>query len=119
MQEVTIREGENNTTIANVHGIFGPRQRIFKMDVATFRRNWKLLNEGKLIQEAFPEFSPADREFLISGANEDDWAEMFGDEDEDEDEDIDLSDDDLKDLKEQADFWGMDSLSEDEQAALE
>jgi len=34
--------------------------------------------EGSLIQDAFPELSSGDREFLISGYSAEGWAKTFG-----------------------------------------
>lgn len=33
---------------------------------------------GTLIQNAMPQLSPEDREFLISGITEEEWADVFG-----------------------------------------
>lgn len=40
---------------------------------------------GALIQDAFPTLSPSEREFLKTGMTDDEWADMFP-EDEDEDD---------------------------------
>lgn len=42
---------------------------------------------GGLIQEVFPELSPDDREFLMTGITPREWEEVFGDEDEDLEDD--------------------------------
>jgi hypothetical protein len=39
---------------------------------------------GTLIQNAFPDLSDADREFIITGVTGEEWIEMFGDISEDE-----------------------------------
>ena len=36
---------------------------------------------GTLIQDAFPNLSPAEREFIKTGIAPDDWAELFGEPD--------------------------------------
>ena len=33
---------------------------------------------GALIQEAFPELTPDEREFIISGITKEEWNELFG-----------------------------------------
>lgn len=38
---------------------------------------------GALAQNAFPNLSRSDREFIITGITSDEWDEMFADEDED------------------------------------
>lgn len=39
---------------------------------------WALWRNGKLIQDAFPEFSDSEREFLVSGLDENEWRRIFG-----------------------------------------
>ena len=34
-------------------------------------------NEGVLVQNAFPDLSDSDREFIITGITADEWIEMF------------------------------------------
>ena len=41
---------------------------------------------GAMIQDAFPNLSAGDREFIMTGVTDEEWDEAFG-EDEDEDED--------------------------------
>lgn len=43
----------------------------------------KAWNEGMLIQDAFPELSADDREFLISGVCPECWNKIFNEEDND------------------------------------
>ena len=47
-------------------------------------QTWKFspTGEGKHIQEVFPELSPDDREFLISGITPEEWTEAFGEDEE-------------------------------------
>ena len=33
---------------------------------------------GELIQNAFPNLTPAEREFIITGITEDEWKDIFG-----------------------------------------
>jgi hypothetical protein len=39
--------------------------------------------EGVLIQNAFPNLTPSEREFLMTGITEDEWKDIFGGFDED------------------------------------
>lgn len=39
-------------------------------------------NQGACVQDAFPNLSPGDREFIISGTSPEGWKQMFGDKDE-------------------------------------
>ena len=34
--------------------------------------------EGELIQKAFPNLTPAEREFIMTGITEDEWKDIFG-----------------------------------------
>lgn len=47
----------------------------------------RLWQEGIHIQDAMPEVSAEDREFLISGTSPEGWKQMFGDDPEEENED--------------------------------
>ena len=38
---------------------------------------------GALIQDAMPQLSVSDREFLINGVTDEEWRQVFGEEDED------------------------------------
>lgn len=40
-------------------------------------------NSGKLLQDAFPHLSPADREFFKSGATDEEWQAAFPEDEED------------------------------------
>ena len=42
---------------------------------------WK---NGALIQDAMPNLSAADREFIMTGVTDEEWSEEFGDEEDDE-----------------------------------
>jgi hypothetical protein len=39
-------------------------------------------NEGALVQDAFPNLTPGEREFIITGITEEEWAEFMGIEEE-------------------------------------
>ena len=42
--------------------------------------SWKM---GTLIQDAMPQLSAADREFVVNGITDAEWRQVFGEEDED------------------------------------
>ena len=44
-------------------------------------REW--MYGGETIQAAFPDLSPEDREFLLTGSTPSEWDDLFGDEEED------------------------------------
>ena len=41
------------------------------------------LEAGELIQNVFPDLSPDDREFLMTGVTAEEWAEFVGDDEDD------------------------------------
>jgi len=41
-----------------------------------------LFERGALIQDAFPNLSPAEREFILTGITDEEWTTTFGDDDE-------------------------------------
>lgn len=43
---------------------------------------WEAWKKGMSLQEAAPNLSPDDREFIISGSTSEDWDATFGEEDE-------------------------------------
>lgn len=43
-------------------------------------------HERRLVQDIFPDLSPAEREFLLTGYTQEDWDAMFAEDDEEEDE---------------------------------
>ncbi len=43
--------------------------------------NWILGNDTWRIQDAFPDLSDDQREFILTGLTSDDWDEIFGDDD--------------------------------------
>lgn len=49
----------------------------------------RMYERGALAQEAFPNLSRDDREFLISGASPEGWAKMFSGDDGDDEDDLD------------------------------
>jgi hypothetical protein len=48
------------------------------------------LEDGTLIQDAFPHLTPQEREFLLSGCTQEEWDKMFPAEEEEEEEEGDL-----------------------------
>lgn len=44
--------------------------------------SWYFWMNGKFIQEAFPNLSPDEREFLMTGITSEEWSELFTDEEE-------------------------------------
>jgi hypothetical protein len=46
--------------------------------------NWQ---NGMLIQEAFPHLSPGDREFILTGSTNEEWDDLFSDDEDPEDPD--------------------------------
>ena len=51
--------------------------RVMDISFAEFGLSYALWKNGSLIQNAFPSIPKIDREFLMSGSEEDEWEEMF------------------------------------------
>lgn len=56
------------------------------MDLPITLEQYKKWRNGEHIQVAMPQLTPAQREFILSGATEDDWEQMFPEEEEDDDD---------------------------------
>jgi hypothetical protein len=90
MLKLSARPNALNQTLIVANGLFGVRTKTLDMNFEEFMDKWNNYSIGKvtLIQDAFPNLSPSDREFLISGADENDWTNMFGKDEADEDSDV-------------------------------
>ena len=79
VKDVNIKPIDCNMCQVDLINIMGERRaRIFNMNPFTFKvcyNQWKY--EGKLIQDAFPMFSPIEREFLVTGVLQEDWDDIF------------------------------------------
>ena len=56
--------------------------------VTVSRDGYYAWRQGRLIQDALPNVSKEDREFLISGTSPEGWREMFGSDESEDDEDM-------------------------------
>ena len=54
-----------------------------KRDLDITEEQVEAWQNGALIQDAMPQLSVADREFLINGVTDEEWRQTFGEEDED------------------------------------
>jgi hypothetical protein len=61
-------------------------RKINAMDLDITPRQLFAWKSGTLAQDAFPNLSPDEREFVISGLTADDWNALYGDGSESEDE---------------------------------
>ena len=60
------------------------KQRTMELDITEKQLHaWQ--NEGVLIQDAFPNLTPAEREFLMTGMTDEEWNELFPSEEDDDD----------------------------------
>ena len=48
------------------------------MDIPVSQEQVDLWEQGVLIQDAMPNLTPHQREFMISGATQEEWEEFFG-----------------------------------------
>jgi hypothetical protein len=56
-----------NSTNVFVKGFFGERQQVFEMSVNDFQAGMDKIANGALIQNAFPNLTPSQREFMMTG----------------------------------------------------
>lgn len=55
------------------------------VDLPITQEEWdKFLGSNVLIQHAFSDLTPEQREFLISGTTQEEWDDLFGDEEEED-----------------------------------
>lgn len=78
-----------NLTILTVCPFCGTENEI-KVNMVDY---WEWVNEGKLVQNAFPYLSADEREMLISGICPKCWESTFSSSDEEEEEEEDYEDD--------------------------
>lgn len=80
--EVEISELPEGLSITRNVG-FGPRRATMVLPITAQRYlAWK--NDGGYIQDHFPELSPDQREFMLSGMTPEIWAETFPDSEEED-----------------------------------
>lgn len=70
---VVVKVREGYTTIS-----VGGKQRELHIDPREWNASIDRYNDGALIQDAFPTLSPEDREFMLTGLDEEAWDEIFG-----------------------------------------
>jgi hypothetical protein len=54
--------------------------KINTLDIPCTAEQMERFKQGALVQEAFPDLTPDQREFLLTGITKDEWNEMFKDE---------------------------------------
>jgi transcriptional regulator with XRE-family HTH domain len=60
--------------------------KVHKMDIDVTQEQLSSWENGTLIQDAMPNLSADEREFIKTGVTPSEWAEFFGEEDEEEDD---------------------------------
>ena len=64
--------------VTNISDITGDMNHIeIDMEYGDFFQSFLKWNNGELIQNAFPNLSPIEREFIVSGITEDEWSLAF------------------------------------------
>lgn len=53
--------------------------KVHTMDLDITEEQWLRYINGELVQDAFPNLSPDEREFIISGTTKEEWEALFGD----------------------------------------
>lgn len=60
-------------------------QKVVEIDLPITEEQVILWNSGQgLIQDIFPDLTPSQREFILTGICEEEWNQLFGDEDEED-----------------------------------
>lgn len=80
LQEMSYTDNEDGTTTVNGLSILG--KVVERTLPVPAWRIMKWIGEDTLIQNAFPDLSADDREFLITGIADDEWDEITQDHDE-------------------------------------
>lgn len=57
--------------------------RVRSMDLNVTEAQLNRWEAGELVQNVFPDLSPDDREFLMTGVTAEEWAEFVGDDEDD------------------------------------
>ena len=52
------------------------------LDLNITEDQYRMWEEGMVIQQAMPNLTPAEREFVLTGISEDEWDELFKDDEE-------------------------------------
>lgn len=76
MRKVTFSIEPNGCVMAHHNGL-GTSMAIGRVSISEIMAGYKSWNEGTLIQNAFPNLSPEEREFLITGLTPEMWNDLF------------------------------------------
>lgn len=64
---------------SRVNDLTGKKNRLLiPMKQSEFKKAWNDWNNGMLIQDAFPNLSADEREFIMTGMMPGEWDELFG-----------------------------------------
>lgn len=76
------REVQNDPKqiIVTADGFLGKSEMTLPITLGTFAEGMEKRHRGALVQDAFPMLNKTQREFLISGMNMEDQADVFGEE---------------------------------------
>lgn len=66
---------ETTMSVSNVSNYSGKTHTI---QISATPQQFTTWSCGALIQEAFPDLTPDEREFIISGITKEEWEELFG-----------------------------------------
>lgn len=73
-----ILDNSPNTVTIGAAGIFGNTEMTFRMTKDEFLAAWDMWKNGAMVQEAFPNLNPFEREFLLTGMSVKQQKEVFG-----------------------------------------
>ena len=71
---------DNTEANVTVTSMFSRKQHTMRLAITP--RQWDAWQSGQYIQNAMPHRSPDEREFLLTGATQEEWDAEFGDDDE-------------------------------------
>ena len=67
-----------NLRVTTIFGTIG--NMVMPMSMESLAAGFEKYHQGELIQNAFPELSVSEREFIMTGMTDDEWNEQMGDE---------------------------------------
>lgn len=64
---------------SRTNDITGKKNRmLIPMKASDFKKAWNEWRNGMLVQDAFPDLNPEEREFIMTGMLPGEWDELFG-----------------------------------------
>lgn len=78
-KEWNIIENDNGSTVLMLTDIYGRiKSRVLPMPIQDFYISLKKMISGSKIQNAFPYFNHTQREFMLTGLDDEEWDDLMG-----------------------------------------